>query len=147
MKNKTEPIVILMAEDDPDDRMLAEEALEESRLVNDLYCVQDGVELLDYLYQRGDYKHQPAPRPGIILLDLNMPRMDGREALEKLKADPKLRSIPVVVLTTSKAEEDIIRTYQLGVSGFVTKPVAFQGLVDVMKSLGKYWFQIVELPG
>jgi two-component system response regulator len=144
--SRNEPILILMAEDDPDDRLLAEEALEESRLANELHCVQDGVELLDYLYQRGDYEHQPAPRPGIILLDLNMPRMDGREALEELKADPKLRSIPVVVLTTSKAEEDIIRAYKLGVSGFITKPVAFQGLVDVMRSLGKYWFQIVELP-
>ncbi len=140
------PIIILMAEDDPDDRMLAEEALEESRLANILHCVTDGVELLDYLYHRGEYEHTPAPRPGIILLDLNMPRMDGREALEKIKADPELRSIPVVVLTTSKAEEDILRTYQLGVSGFITKPVAFQGLVDVMQSLGKYWFQIVELP-
>jgi CheY-like chemotaxis protein len=147
MKAVNEPIVILMAEDDPDDLMLAEEALQESRLANDLHWVKDGVELLDYLYQSGNYEHQPAPRPGIILLDLNMPRMDGREALEKIKKDPSLRSIPVVVLTTSKTEEDILRTYQLGVSGFITKPVSFEGLVDIMQSLGRYWFQIVELPG
>lgn len=141
-----EPIVILMAEDDPDDRMLAEEALEESRLANDLHCVSDGVELLDYLNKRGDFSDKPAPRPGVILLDLNMPRVDGREALEKIKSDSDLRSIPVIVLTTSKAEEDILRSYQMGVSGFITKPVSFEGLVEVMKGLGRYWFQIVELP-
>lgn len=140
------PIVILMAEDDPDDRMLANEALEESRLVNELRFVSDGVELLNYLKRRAEYAEKPAPRPGLILLDLNMPRVDGREALAEIKSDPDLRSIPIVVLTTSRAEEDIIRSYQLGVSGFITKPVAFQGLVDVMQSLGKYWFQIVELP-
>jgi len=143
---KNKPIVILMAEDDPDDRLLAEEALEESRLANELHFVNDGVELLDYLMKRGEYSKGHAPRPGLILLDLNMPRLDGREALEEVKADPDLRSIPIVVLTTSKAEEDILRSYQLGVSGFITKPVSFQGLVDVMHSLGKYWFQIVVLP-
>ena len=146
MTAKNDPIVILMAEDDPDDRMLAEEALEESRLANELHCVKVGVELLDYLKRRGAYAEKPAPRPGLILLDLNMPRVDGREALEEIKADPNLRSIPIVVLTTSKAEEDIMRTYQLGVSGFITKPVSFSGLVDVMQGLGRYWFQIVELP-
>jgi len=143
---KNKPIIILMAEDDPDDRMLAEEALEESRLVNELHCVCDGVELLDYLKRRGEYATRSAPRPGLILLDLNMPRVDGREALAEIKADPDLRGIPIVVLTTSKAEEDILRSYQLGVSGFITKPVSFQGLVDVMQGLGKYWFQIVALP-
>ncbi|HMQ34995.1 MAG TPA: response regulator [Chloroflexaceae bacterium] len=141
------PIVILLADDDPDDRMLAKEALEESRLANRLLFVEDGEELLDYLYQRGAYTDpEAAPRPGIILLDLNMPRKDGREALREIKADPQLRAIPVVVLTTSKAEEDIYRSYDLGVSSFITKPVTFEGLVEVMRALGKYWFEIVELP-
>lgn len=143
---RNKPIVILMAEDDPDDRLLAKEALEESQLVNQIYFVADGIELLDYLKKRGEYADKPAPRPGVILLDLNMPRVDGREALERIKTDPDLRSIPVIVLTTSKAEEDILRSYQLGVNGFITKPVSFEGLVSVMGGLGKYWFQIVELP-
>lgn len=139
-------ITILIADDDPDDRMMAKDALEESHLANDLRFVEDGEELLDYLYQRGKYNKTNAPRPGVILLDLNMPRMDGREALKVIKADSELRRIPVVVLTTSKAEEDIYRTYDLGVNSFVTKPVMFESLVDVMKTLGKYWFEIVELP-
>lgn len=142
------PITILLADDDSDDRLLACEALRESRLSNELHCVEDGEELLDYLYQRGRYGEgqQEAPRPGIILLDLNMPKKDGREALREIKADPSLRSIPVVVLTTSKAEEDIYKTYDLGANSFITKPVMFEGLVRVMKDLGKYWFEIVELP-
>jgi CheY-like chemotaxis protein len=141
------PIVILLVDDDADDRMLARDALAESRLANDLREVEDGEELLDYLHRRGKFA-DPAtsPRPGLILLDLNMPRKDGREALKEIKADPSLRHIPVVVLTTSKAEEDIYRTYDLGVSSFITKPVSFDGLVSVMKVLGKYWFEIVELP-
>lgn len=141
------PITILLADDDEDDRMLGREALEESKLANDLHMVEDGEELLDYLYRRGRYS-DPAtsPRPGLILLDLNMPRKDGREALKEIKADPELRQIPVVVLTTSKAEEDIFRTYDLGVNSFITKPVSFEGLVNVMKSLAHYWFTIVKLP-
>lgn len=141
------PITILLADDDADDRMLAQEALAESRLANDLRFVEDGEELLDYLHRRGKYA-DPAtsPRPGLILLDLNMPRKDGREALREIKSVPHLRQIPVVVLTTSKAEEDIYRTYDLGVNSFVTKPVTFDGLVSVMKTLGRYWFEIVELP-
>ncbi len=140
-------ITILLADDDADDRMMAEEALEESRLANDLRWVEDGEQLMDYLYRRGEYT-DPAvsPRPGLILLDLNMPRKDGREALEEIKADANLRQIPVVVLTTSKAEEDIYRTYDLGVNSFITKPVVFESLVEVMKTLGRYWFEIVELP-
>ena len=141
------PITILLADDDPDDRMLARDALEESRLANDLHEVVDGEELLEYLRRQGKYADPAsAPRPGLILLDLNMPRKDGREALREIKADPELRSIPVVVLTTSQAEEDIYRTYDLGVSSFITKPVSFEGLVAVMKALGRYWFEIVELP-
>ena len=140
------PIVILLADDDADDRMLAQDALAESRLANELRSVQDGEELLEYLQRRGRYAEADAPRPGLILLDLNMPRKDGREALREIKADPALRQIPVVVLTTSKAEEDVYRAYDLGVSSFITKPVTFDGLVAVMKTLGKYWFEIVNLP-
>ncbi|MUL35052.1 two-component system response regulator [Gloeocapsopsis sp. AAB1 = 1H9] len=136
-----------MADDDEDDCMLAREAFAESRLANDLHFVPDGEELMDYLYQRGKYTAAIiAPRPGLILLDLNMPRKDGREALKEIKADPNLRQIPVVVLTTSKAEEDIYRSYDLGANSFITKPVTFASLVEVMRTIGKYWFEIVELP-
>ena len=145
--NNRRSITILLADDDADDRMMASDALEESRLANDLRCVEDGEELMDYLHRRGKFAPpNDAPRPGLILLDLNMPRKDGREALKEIKAEPELRSIPVIVLTTSKAEEDIYRTYDLGVNSFITKPVNFESLVAVMKALGKYWFEIVELP-
>jgi two-component system, response regulator len=149
MNNKHgRPITILLADDDADDRMMAGEALAESRLANDLRFVEDGEELMDYLHRRGRYAEPAdAPRPGLILLDLNMPRKDGREALREIKGDPVLRKIPVVVLTTSQAEEDIYRTYDLGVNSFITKPVMFESMVAVMKALGKYWFEIVELPG
>jgi CheY-like chemotaxis protein len=140
-------ITILMADDDEDDRLMAKEALEESKLENELYFVHDGEELMDYLYNRGEFS-DPArsPRPGLILLDLNMPKKDGREALREIKENPELRQIPIIVLTTSKAEEDIYRTYDLGVNSFITKPVTFEGLVDVMKTLTTYWFSIVKLP-
>lgn len=141
------PVVILMAEDDPDDRFFSLEAFEAARLHNSLQFVEDGEDLLDYLHQRGKFSNPgEAPRPGLILLDLNMPRKDGREALREIKADPELRCIPVVVLTTSKAEEDILRSYELGVSGYITKPVSFGDLTNIMKTLGKYWFNIVQLP-
>ena len=140
-------VTILYADDDPDDQLLVQEALEESRLLNELRLVSDGEELMDYLKRRGDYADPgSAPRPGLILLDLNMPRKDGREALAEIKADPELRKIPVVVLTTSQAEEDILRSYDLGVNSFVTKPVTFESMVDKLKALGRYWFEIVELP-
>lgn len=127
--------------------MLAEDALKESRLVNDIRFVEDGEELLEYLQQRGRYAdHDNAPRPGLILLDLNMPRMDGREALQRIKNDPELRRIPVVILTTSKAEEDIYRSYDLGVNSFIIKPVTFESLVNIMRVLERYWFEIVEIP-
>ena len=146
-RKRSEPITILMAEDDPDDRFLAEEALEEARLANNLHFVHNGEALMDYLYRRGDYADaSSAPRPGLILLDLNMPRMDGRQALQAIKADPSLRRIPVVVLTTSKAEEDILRSYDMGASAYVTKPVTFESLIEVMRVLGKFWFEIVQLP-
>ena len=147
MKGRRTTVTILMADDDEDDFMLAREALAESRLANDLHLVRDGEELMDYLYRRGKYvERQLAPRPGLILLDLNMPKKDGREALREIKADSKLRQIPIVVLTTSKAEEDIYRSYDLGANSFITKPVTFSALVEVMKTIGRYWFEIVELP-
>ena len=140
-------IIILYAEDDPEDRMLVEDAMEESRLANELDFVDDGEELMDYLHRRGKYTELSKEHlPGLILLDLNMPKKDGREALEEIKADPNLRRIPIVVLTTSKAEEDILRTYDLGVSGFIIKPVTFESLVSIMKTVSKYWFEIVEPP-
>jgi len=140
-------ITIVLADDDPDDRLLTEEAFTENRLANQLHCVQDGEELMDYLHRRGQYAPlQGEPLPGLILLDLNMPRKDGREALKEIKADPTLRRIPVVVLTTSKAEEDILRRYDLGVNSYVTKPVTFKSLVELVKELGRYWFEVVELP-
>jgi len=147
MNHTGKPIVILLADDDEEDRMLAADALAASRVVNDLRFVEDGDELLDYLYNRGRFSNaQESPRPGLILLDLNMPRKDGREALREIKADPELRRIPVVILTTSKAEEDIYRTYDLGANSFITKPVSFEGLVAVMRDIGRYWIEIVELP-
>ena len=147
MSSERRPITILLADDDEDDRLLARDALAESRLSNHLHMVSDGEELMDYLLRRGEYA-EPAesPRPGLILLDLNMPKMDGREALKEIKSHPNLRQIPVVVLTTSQAEEDIYRTYDLGANSFITKPVMFESLVKVMKDLGNYWFEIVELP-
>jgi CheY-like chemotaxis protein len=140
-------VVILMADDDPDDRIMTKEALEENFLLNELRFTEDGAELMDYLKRRGKYSNpESSPRPGVILLDLNMPKKDGRECLKEIKSDDELKSIPVIVLTTSKAEEDILRTYDLGVNSFVTKPVTFVELVEVMKNLGNYWFDIVQLP-
>ena len=140
-------VTILMADDDADDRDFARTAVQEGRLMNELRFVEDGEELLDYLHRRGNYADpKTSPRPGLILLDLNMPRKDGREALREIKSDPALRQIPVVVLTTSKTEEDILRSYDLGANCFITKPVTFEGLVDVVKVLDKHWFQLVELP-
>lgn len=147
MKGKERPITILMADDDPDDRELTREAFRESRLANEFHTVEDGEELMDYLHRRGPYAHlNGAPLPGLILLDLNMPRKDGREALQEIKSDPHLRRIPIVVLTTSKAEEDILRSYDLGVNSYVTKPVTFSSLVELVRVLGRYWFEVVELP-
>ena len=147
IKEEIKPIIILMAEDDLDDQLLTKEALTESLVVNDLYFVQDGVELMEYLQRKGKYADKnTSPFPDLILLDLNLPRMDGREALEKIKSDPSLKSIPIVVLTTSQAEEDIFRSYALGASGFISKPVTFPELVKVMKTLGEYWVAVVKLP-
>lgn len=141
------PITILYADDDPEDRMLVQDAWQESRLRNELHFVEDGEELMEYLQRRGKFANLAgSPLPGLVLLDLNMPRKDGREALKEIKADPRLRMIPVVVLTTSKAEEDILRAYDLGVNSFIVKPVTFQSLVDVTLALRRWWFEIVELP-
>ena len=140
-------ITILLADDDVDDRQLAREALAENRLKNELHEVGDGEELMDYLLRRGEYSDpRISPRPGLILLDLSMPKKDGREALAEIKGDPELRQIPVIVMTTSRADEDICRSYDLGASSFVTKPVTFTGLLDVMRGIERYWFEIVELP-
>lgn len=140
-------IPILVADDDLDDQLMIKEAMQESRLLNELYFVKDGEDLLKYLERRDLYSDEKKyPMPGLILLDLNMPRKDGREALREIKSNPELRQIPVVILTTSKAEEDIFRSYNLGVNSFVTKPVQFSSLVEVMRALGQYWFEIVRLP-
>lgn len=140
-------ITILCAEDDEEDRILLKEALEESKLAGRIHFVSNGEELTDYLYRRGKYAELAGiPLPSLILLDLNMPRKDGREALMEIKADPVLRRIPVVVLTSSKAEDDVISSYEMGVSGFIAKPPVFESLVEVVKALGKYWLEIVELP-
>lgn len=145
--NSKRSITLLMADDDADDRLLTKDALQESRVVNDLRFVEDGQELMDYLRCQGRYADpESCPRPGLILLDLNMPRKDGRTALQEIKSDPDLRRIPVIIMTTSQAEEDIFRSYDLGANSFITKPVTFERLVDLMKTLGKYWIEIVELP-
>ncbi|NUO09935.1 MAG: response regulator [Candidatus Brocadia sp.] len=147
MEQKKKSITILMADDDPDDRFMTQEAFNEAKLMNDFRFVEDGEELMDYLYQRGKYSDpKSAPRPGIILLDLNMPRKDGREVLSETKADANLRRIPVVILTTSKEEEDIIHAYNLGSNSYITKPVSFKELVVIIKSLASYWLEIVQLP-
>jgi CheY-like chemotaxis protein len=147
MNPQRKSVTLLMADDDRDDCLLTRDALAESRVLNTLHFVHDGEELLDYLRHSREYANLAlSPRPDLILLDLNMPRKDGREALAEIKADAELRPIPIVVLTTSKAEDDILHSYNLGASAFVTKPVTFEGLVEAMKSLGRFWFEIVELP-
>jgi CheY-like chemotaxis protein len=141
------PITVLLAEDDPDDQQLTRDAFGENSLAGELDCVEDGEELMQYLHRSGRYSRlQNAPLPRLILLDLNMPRKDGREALKEIKADPDLRRIPIVVLTTSNAEEDILRSYDLGVNSYVTKPATFKSLVELVKVLGQYWFNFVKLP-
>ncbi len=141
------PIILLMAEDDPDDRLLTREALEETGFPNDLRFVEDGVELMEYLKRTGKYEYSDAaPRPALILLDLNMPKKDGREVLKEIKSDANLRRIPIVVLTTSNNDEDIKRSYDLGVSGYITKPVSLDALVEIMATLYQYWFETVQLP-
>ena len=142
-----ERITILMADDDPDDRLLVRDAFDEIRLANPLVFVEYGIGLMDYLHRRGEYAHLAGtPLPGLILLDLNMPKKDGREALKEIKSDPALRTIPIVVLTTSNAEEDILRTYDLGTNSFIVKPVTFDKLVEIIRKVTQYWLEIVRLP-
>ena len=144
---KGESVRILIADDDEDDRMLIADAFEEARLTNPVDFVKDGEELMDYLNRVGDYSHLTEDdTPGIILLDLNMPKKDGRTALKEIREDEKLRNIPIVVLTTSKSEEDVLKTYNLGVNSFITKPVTFERLVEVVQIIGKYWIEIVAIP-
>jgi CheY-like chemotaxis protein len=146
-KNKI-PITILICDDDEDDRLLTQQALEGAHISNALRFVEDGEQCLDYLYQRGEFAGETglAPRPGLILLDLNMPKLDGRDVLVAIKKDPALADIPIVVLSTSRLDEDMVRSYQLGVNIFISKPVTFTGLVGAMNLLGRYWLEIVELP-
>jgi CheY-like chemotaxis protein len=148
LDRKKIPISILICDDDEDDRMLTQQALERAHISNALHFVEDGDQCLDYLYQRGEFAGETglAPRPGLILLDLNMPKLGGREVLTVIKSDPALLDIPVVVLSTSHHDEDMVRSYQLGVNSFITKPVTFSGLVEAMNVLGRYWLEIVELP-
>ncbi len=147
MNKVNNPIIILVADDDVDDRLMLKESFEEARLANPLHFVTDGEELLDYLRRNGDYRSlENLPLPGLIFLDLNMPKKDGREALGEIKSDPEFRRIPIIIFTTSRAEEDILRTYDLGVNSFITKPVTFEALVKTIKTVTKYWLEIVELP-
>jgi CheY-like chemotaxis protein len=151
MKGKKMPkeklMSILMADDDVDDCAMAEEALAENHVANPFKKVRDGKELMDYLNHLGDWESPgSSPRPCLILLDLNMPKIDGREALKLIKADEHLRRIPVVILTTSSADEDIVKSYDMGANSFVTKPVTFEGLLKVIRTFKDYWLEIVELP-
>jgi CheY-like chemotaxis protein len=140
--------VILMADDDADDRLLANDALLDCAFEGQVHFVEDGEELVSYLRQRGKFAASEAhPRPGLILLDLNMPRKNGREVLREIKADPDLRQIPVVVFTTSKSDTDIAAVYELGANSFVVKPTGYDELVGIMRSLKQYWFSVVQLPG
>lgn len=138
---------LLLADDDPDDRLLVADALEESDWAADLRSVEDGEELMDYLRRRGKYAdHDEWPLPSLILLDLQMPRKTGHQALKEIKDDPQLLRIPVVILTTSRAQEDVARSYDLGVNSFISKPASFGALVDTMENLARYWFELVTLP-
>lgn len=147
MSRRKTSTLFVIADDDPDDRMMIREALTEGRVGNELHEVIDGTDLLAYLRREGKYGNLgDTPCPALVLLDLNMPRMDGREALREMKSDPRLRAIPVVVLTTSQSEDDIAVSYDAGASSYVTKPVGFAALVDLMQVIGKYWVDIAEVP-
>ncbi len=147
MFKRVRHVIFLMAEDDSDDRLLIKEAFRKSDVINTLHFVEDGVELLEYLRRQRKFdNHASNPTPDVILLDLNMPRKDGREALQEIKTDPHLRHIPVVVLTTSKAEEDILLSYDIGAASYITKPLTFDRLVEIITGLKQYWEQIVQLP-
>lgn len=139
--------VVIIAEDDPDDRLLIKDALREAVQSVEVHFVQDGAEMLDYLHHRGKYKHDTdVPNPELVLLDLNMPKKSGLEVLQEIKGDPALRTIPVVVLTTSRAPEHVARSYELGGNGYITKPNTYSELVELMENLDRYWFRTVQLP-
>lgn len=147
MSESRKSLTVLVADDDEDDRSFIRKAWSKSRAANQLRFVEDGEELIEYLDHSGRYSDPAsAPRPAVVLLDLNMPKKDGREALREIKANPDLRQIPIIILTTSKADEDICRSYDLGANSFITKPVTFAALVDVLQVLGRYWIEIVDLP-
>mgnify|MGYP000616259167 FL=1 len=139
-----EPVEILLAEDNPGDVKLTRKALEKGRLANNLHVVNDGVETMQFL--RGEGEYEGRPRPDLVLLDLNMPRKDGREVLQEIKGSDDLKRIPVVVLTSSGAEEDVIRSYELHANAYLTKPVDFSGFIDVVGKLEEFWLQVVKLP-
>jgi CheY-like chemotaxis protein len=138
------PIELLLVEDDPGDVLMTREALGDSKLINNLNVVDNGEQALDYLRRQGPYAE--APRPDLILLDLNLPRLDGREVLSTIKDDPELRTIPVVVLTTSDAEEDVLRSYQLHANAYVTKPVDFDGFIEAIRQIDHFFVSVVQLP-
>jgi two-component system, chemotaxis family, response regulator Rcp1 len=138
------PVEILLVEDSPSDAALTREALEKGKIANNLNCVGDGVEALEYLHRQG--KFAKAKRPDLIMLDLNMPRKDGKEVLKELKSDPSLKTIPVIVLTTSHAEQDILQSYQLSANCYITKPVDFKSFIDVVNSIEQFWLSVVTLP-
>jgi CheY-like chemotaxis protein len=137
-------IDVLLVEDDPGDVLMTREAFELNRVGNTLHVVSDGVEAMEFLRRQGAHAH--APRPGLVLLDLNLPRMDGREVLAALKADPELCDIPVVILTTSSADEDIVRSYKLHANAYVTKPVDFKRFIEVVRQIDHFFVTIVSLP-
>lgn len=139
-----EPIEILLAEDNPGDVWLTEKALEQGKIVNNLHVAEDGVEAMQFLRREGEYADEP--QPDLVLLDLNMPRKDGREVLEEMRADPQLRRLPVVVLTSSEAEEDVVRSYELSANAYLTKPVDFEGFVDIIERIEEFWFSVVKMP-
>lgn len=139
-----EPIEILLAEDNPGDIRLTEKALEQGKIVNNLHVAEDGVEAMKFLRREGDYAGEP--QPDLVLLDLNMPRKGGREVLKDMRADPEFRRIPVVVLTSSDAEEDIARSYELSANAYLTKPVDFQGFLDIIERIEEFWFSVVKMP-
>ncbi|OZI06285.1 two-component system response regulator [Siphonobacter sp. BAB-5385] len=140
-------IPILVADDDEDDRFLIRTAFRDSQLTNDIFFVADGVELMQFLHHQGPYADaEKYPRPGIIFLDLNMPRKDGWEALSEIKQNPELKAIPVVVLTTSNSERDILRTYESGANCYITKPISFDQLLQIVKSFGQFWLSIASIP-
>lgn len=143
----SDPLILLIAEDDPDDRLIMTEVLAESGLGTKFRFLEDGTQVMDYLHRRGEFSSPPiAPRPSLILLDLNMPRKDGREVLQEIKTHPDLRCIPVVVLTTSQAEEDMKRSYELGANSYITKPTSFERLEELMRAVHHYWLELVKLP-